>query len=54
MRFSGPESLTCCFIIKEGRKEWRKEGRKEGREGGKKGTLADTEEGELYKKLLNE
>ena len=48
---SGPESLTCCFIMREGREGGIKGGKKEGREGrrerrekeeGRNGTLTDT------------
>lgn len=60
---SAPESLTCCFIMREGREGGRDEGGEEGglegrrerggKEGGRKGTLTDTEECELDKNLLN-
>lgn len=41
---SGPESLTCCFIIKEGRQEGRQGEEREGREreGGKMGGREDS------------
>lgn len=41
---SGPESLTCCFIIKEGRQEGRQGEGREGKGGRNNGRNAVTEE----------